>query len=129
MENIMKLKSNALQGLCSLIVISSVTISGCSTADITNVVSNGNAMSTSSVKLRPTNPANVKLYYAGNTLPKHYKVVGRISAESYNIVGLEHTQEFIANELKKQAASVGANGVINITSNISQVTGDAVIIK
>jgi hypothetical protein len=40
----------------------------------------------------------------------------RVSAENYNLMGIEHTQEAIANELKKQAASIGANGVININS-------------
>jgi len=42
---------------------------------------------------------------------------------------MEHTQATIAEELKKQAASIGANGVINISSGSTQVTGDAIVIQ
>ena len=123
----MKLKICALKCLSGLLIITAMT--GCSTSDLTNIVSNGNSISTTDTKLAATNPAKVKLYYAGNTLPKRYRIVGRVSAEIYNVVGLEHTQASIAEELKKQSASLGGNGVINITSGMAQVTGDAVIIK
>lgn len=112
-----------------LIVMASMTLVGCSASDVTNMVSNGNAMSTTNAKPVALNPTKVKLYYAGNTLPKRYKNIGRVSAEIYNVVGMEHTQASIASELKKQAASIGANGVINIASGMAQVTGDAVVIK
>lgn len=118
---------NVLRKLSCFAVIASIT--GCSTSDLTSIVSSGNAMSTVGGKLAVENPSKVRLYYAGNAAPKHYTIVRRVSAEIYNVVGLEHTQASIADELKKQAASVGANGVINITSGMAQVTGDAVIIR
>lgn len=106
-----------------------VGLTACSTTDMQNLVAQGNAMSTSNTKHHAVNPSKVKLFYTGNTQPKQYQVIGRVSAENYNPVGLEHTQESIANELKKQAASIGANGVIHITSGMVQTIGDAVILK
>lgn len=119
---------NMLKNILSgLLMFSLFLLAGCSTSDITNIAANGNAMSNSNVKLKPINQDKVKLYYAGNATPKHYRVVGRVSAEIYNLVGLEHTQSSIADELKKQAASIGANAVIDISSGMAQVTGDAVV--
>ncbi|OAI46005.1 hypothetical protein AYO45_01985 [Gammaproteobacteria bacterium SCGC AG-212-F23] len=112
-----------------LLIALSVALSGCSTADVKNLVSDGNAMSTTQIKSASTNPQNVKLFYAGNKNPKYYTVVGRVSAENYNIVGIEHAQSSVAEELKKQAASIGANGVINITQGLAQTTGDAILLR
>ena len=121
----MKLK-HVVSGLIALSVIG---LAGCSTTDLQNIASNGNAMSTTGTKLLQANPNKVKLFYSAQGLPRNYTMVGRVSAEVYNVVGLEHTQSTIAEELKKQAASIGANGVMNINSGLMQVTGDAVLIK
>lgn len=111
------------------LVVSALSLNGCATSDIKNIVSNGNAMSISNNKLNQISPSQVRLFYTKNEIPHHYNIIGRISAENYNIVGIEHTQESIANELKKQAASIGANGVININSGLTQTTADAILIK
>jgi hypothetical protein len=105
---------------------SSMALFGCTASDVTNLVSNGSSVSTVNKKLAPTNPNKVKLYYSSSENPRHYKVVGRVSAENYSIVAMEHTQAAIAEELKKQAASIGANGVINIQTGLAQTTGDAI---
>jgi hypothetical protein len=129
MEIVMEIKNSMKKMVISLAVLSIFTVSGCATSDLKNIVSDGNAMSTTNSKTSPTNPNKVRLFYSGNEKPRYYKMVGKISAENYNIVGMEHTQSSIAEELKKQAASIGANGVININSGMAQTTGDAVIIK
>lgn len=125
----MQYKKTQMKILSGVLALSFLALTGCTASDVANIVSNGNATSSTNSKLAPTNPTQVKLYYAGNPKPKHYKIIGRVSAEIYNVVGLEHTQASIADELKTQAASIGANGVININSGMAQVTGDAVIIK
>lgn len=104
-----------------------VLLTGCETTDIQNIASQGSAVSTESHKA--INEESVKIYYGNQGLPKHYRVIGRVSAETYNLVGLEHTQSTIAQELKKQAASIGANGVINIATSMTQTTGDAIVVK
>lgn len=112
-----------------LVATSMVILAGCSTSDMQNIVSNGNAMSTTDKGLSATTPNKVQLFYTKQNTPKHYTVVGRVSAENYNVIGIEHTQIAIAQELKNQAASIGANGVININTGLAQTIGDAVIMK
>jgi hypothetical protein len=125
MEKFMQFKNT----VAGLIAVSLVSLSGCATSDMQNIVGSGNAMSTSNKNISATNANKVKLFYTNDGLSRQYKVVGRVSAENYNMVGMQHTQETIAEELKKQAASIGANGVININAGLTQTIGDAVLIK
>lgn len=102
-------------------------LSGCETTTVQNIVAQGSA--TTNETLKPVNQNKVKIYYGNQGLPKHYKVIGRVTAETYNLVGLEHSQTAIAEELKKQAAGIGANGVINLATGMTQTTGDAILTK
>jgi hypothetical protein len=115
--------------LIGFVSVSIISLTGCATSDINAMVNQGNAVSTSGTKLNSANSSRVKIYYANAGLPKHYKVVGRVSAENYNMVGMEHSQASIAEELKKQAANIGANGVINVSTGLTQTTGDAIITR
>lgn len=125
----MILKSNTKYFFAIVGLISSIILSGCSTADLKNVVSDGNALSTTDTKYAATNPKKVKLYYSSADAPKHYKIIGRVSANNQNLVAIDKSLESITEELKKQAASLGANAVINIRSDITKTSGDAVIVK
>lgn len=110
----------------SACISSFVLLSGCSVSDVKEAVGVGNATRTSDVKLKPIQPSLVKIY---NRTPAHYKVIGRISADNYSLIGMEHSQKNVMAELKKQAASLGANGVLHIHSGLDQTTAEAVIIK
>lgn len=112
--------------LVSHVAISVIALTGCAMSDVTNLTSQGSAVS--NVNQMNESQTGVKLYYGNSRLPKHYKVVGRVSAENYNMIGMEHDQACIAAELKKQALSIGANGVMNISSGLAQTTGDAISI-
>ncbi len=125
----MRLKIRKGNMLMSLIAVSALVLAGCSTTDVKAMVTQGSAVSAERIHLTATNPSRVKIYYSNAGLPKHYKVIGRVSAENYNMVGIEHSQESIAELLKKQAASIGATGVINLSTGLTQTTGDAIIVK
>lgn len=114
--------------LITTIAATIAILSGCETTTVQNIVAQGSA-TTKNESFTPVNQNKVKIYYSNQGLPKHYKVIGRVTAENYNLVGLEHNQKSIAEELKKQAASIGANGVINIVTSITQTTGDAIVVK
>src|SRR5579872_2267283 len=103
----MKLR-NSIESI-AVMVSAFILLSGCSTTDVKNLVSNGDAISTSNTKLVSTDKDKVKLFYASGSKPSHYKIIGRVTSENYSIVGMEHSQAFIADELKTQAASIGAN--------------------
>ncbi|OGT50658.1 MAG: hypothetical protein A3E84_00025 [Gammaproteobacteria bacterium RIFCSPHIGHO2_12_FULL_42_13] len=62
-------------------------------------------------------------------IPKHYQVIGHISSDNYTIVGMTRSQESVIKELKKQAASIGANGVIKMDHGMTQTTAVAVLVK
>ncbi len=103
-------------------------LGGCASSDVTEFVEGGNAMATTHTKLSPTSSSAVKVYDSSNK-PHHYRVVGRISADNYNMVGIEHSQESVLEELQKQAASLGANGVINLSQGMAQTTAEAIVTK
>ena len=107
-------------------ILSLVLLSGCAMSDVKEAIGTGNATRTASVKLKPIQTSDVKIY---NHAPKHYKVIGRISADSYSLIGMEHLQKTVMNELKKQAASIGANGVLHIHSGLAQTTAEAILVK
>lgn len=125
----MRFKNEMKKVMTAVVVCGSIALTACSTSDMTSILSQGSGVATSGVKLKQVNHNRVKLYYGNAGLPKHYKVIGRVSAESYNLVGLEHTQATIAEELKKQAGAIGATGVINIANGFAQTTGDAIVGK
>ncbi|PIZ03690.1 MAG: hypothetical protein COY58_08240 [Gammaproteobacteria bacterium CG_4_10_14_0_8_um_filter_38_16] len=112
-----------LLGAC---ISSFVLLSGCSVSDMKEAVGVGNATRTSNVKLKPIQASQVRIY---NRIPAHYKVVGRISADNYSLIGMEHSQKNVISELKKQAASLGANGVLLIHSGLDQTTAEAILVK
>ena len=113
----------------SIAAISAMSLTGCATSDMKAIVSQGNAVSTIGATVRATNPDRVKIYYSNADLPKRYKIVGRVSVDNYNMVGMTYSQASIAEELKKQAASIGATGVINVNPAMTQTLGDAIVSK
>lgn len=109
--------------------VSSIFLCGCTASDMNTMISGGESISTSTSKHQPTQTDQVKLYYPGTDKPKHYQVIGRVSANNDNMMGIPHSHQTISNELKKRAAAIGANGVINITSDLERTSGDAIISK
>jgi PBP1b-binding outer membrane lipoprotein LpoB len=117
-----KVVKSGLVGMC----FSALLMGGCSSMDMKEMVSSGNAMSTSAKKLERTDPQRVKIF---DTLPKRAQVVGRIAADNYSIIGMTYSQETVMNQLKKQAASVGGNGVYGIEHGLTQTTAKAILVK
>jgi len=88
-----------------------VFLTGCATG---SVVLTGTA--------RPsTDPQSVKLYLQE---PKKYDVIGLVEASSDSGWTDQGSQDYAVAELKKQAAKIGANGVL-LTTTGTQTTGMA----
>jgi uncharacterized protein YpmB len=113
----------------SMIVSILIILSGCTASDMQMLTGNGEAIPTTSTKHAAISAEKVKLYYSNNNIPKHYEVLGRVSANNDNMVGVPHSQKTIADNLRKQAASLGANAIININLGLEQTSGEAIIIK
>ncbi len=88
----------------------------------------GGAVVTDQSQYTPIDPSRVKLYYKTYPRPAHYKVVGFVAAENENFFGWSRNRLSVQAELRRQAASVGANGVININQGQTETTGDAIIV-
>ncbi len=114
---------NVLIGVC---LSSILVLSGCATSDLKEMVSSGNATTIAAHKLKPINPSLVKIY---EKTPMRYKVIGSLSADNYSLIGMEHSQKTLMTKLKKEAASIGANGVIHIHQGLTQTTAEAVLMK
>ncbi len=111
------------------VVVSALLITGCSTADMKTMMGDGSAMQTTEAKLTPTKASTVKLYYSNIGLPKHYKVIGRVSVDNFTFAGFDRSQQTIAENLREQAASIGGAGVINISTGLDQTTGDVIFLR
>ena len=122
------MRLNSKVGVCVL-GLGVMFLTGCSTTDVKGMVYGGSAVSTGKTQMQAINPSQVKIYYANKDVPKRYKVIGRVSVENYTLLGMTYSQLSIAEAMKKQAASIGANGVIHVSSGLAQTTGDAVITK
>ena len=109
--------------------VSSVFLTSCATFDLQTIMGNGSAVSTYQTKLTPTKENRVKLYFGNQRLPKHHRIIGHVTADHYNIAAIPFSQDSIASELKKQAATIGATGVMNITTGFDRTSGDAIISK
>lgn len=121
------MKNRTLKNIAVGFFLSSLLmLSGCSVSDMKEAVGNGNATRTSTLKLKSIKASRVKIY---NRAPLHYKVIGRISADNYTLIGMEHSQKSLMSELKKQAASLGANGVLHIHAGLTQTTAEAVLVR
>ena len=108
------------------VAVAALSLTGCAMSDMTNSIEGGSVAPTSQVKAKASNPAKVKLYYSGESQPKHYKNLGRVSAAKYNLVGVAYSQTSLQKKLKTEAASLGANAVVNIDDGMTSMDGDAV---
>lgn len=115
--------------LMNAVALSAIVLTGCNTTDIKATMSNGDAVSTAANPHKRISPEQVKIYHSKSDIPKHHAVVGRVSASNYNMMGMTISQESIMSELKKQAASMGANGVTHISTGLAQTTAEAVLVK
>lgn len=116
--------------LMNAVAVSAIVLTGCNTTDIKATMGNGDAVSTTTNRhIKPISSEQVKIYHSKSSMPKHHTVVGRVSASNYNMIGVTISQESIMAELKKQAASMGANGITHITTGLAQTTAEAILSK
>lgn len=79
----------------------------------------------------PIDSANqVKVYTANQTLPKRYKILGRVKTKNSRcVVTHEYSEQEIKQKLMNKAAHLGGNGVIIIHSDAKQTTANVILSK
>lgn len=113
----------------TLLTIALSGLTACTTTDMQAYATGGSAVSTSEIKSPPTSPQHVKLYYGSDHCPRHYKIIGRVSASNDNLMGIPHSAQTVDNKLKEEAASLGADAVIDINSNLENTAGQAIVYR
>jgi len=73
----------------------------------------------SSPAREPIDAAQVKIY---TEAPESYEVIGVVEAFSEAGLNIKQTQNYAEQELRKQAAKIGANGVILTSADEEQVS-------
>jgi len=125
MEGISQMRIASILGCTS--ILSTFLLSSCATSDIQSVVGNGTAVSNDAIKRAPTDLNKVRLYFGNQDVPKHYRIIGHVSADNYTLIATSYSQESISKHLKEQAAAIGGTGVININTGLDRTTGDVII--
>lgn len=90
----------------SIIILLGINIYSCAS---------GSAIVTGTVR-SPIDPKQVKLYLE---TPEKYEVIGLVNASSDSGLTEQGDMDYAVAELKKQAAKIGANGILLISSGDS----------
>ena len=110
----------------------SLILTGCATWYASTHVK-GDVSSLSSTHYRALNPEQVTLYEQFNVSPADYILIGKVRVDNrygYGLgalTGRTHSREMIDEKLKSEAASIGANAVIEIRRYELETLGTAVI--
>ena len=95
-----------------------ICLSGCATERVM----------TTGASYPPTSPANVQLYQT-QAPTKKYEEIGRVSIDKYNNLAISRSGDETYKLLRDKAASIGGDGVMNITEDFACVSGVVIKIK
>ena len=65
----------------------------------------------------PKNPKTVAIYHDEKKIATPYRIIGIAKVSKYNIIGKEREEAIIHDMMKKLAASIGGDALININTN------------
>ena len=72
---------------------------------------------------------SIAVYPARADVPRHARVLGKVTAQNKLPNGMKASPEAILIELKRQAVLLGANGIVRVTPGLAQTTADAVLTR
>ena len=104
---------------------------GCTTIhDIpqkTNQIITGSKITKKSTKhYSSTTPNSVILLASNNIANKHYTTIADISINRYNMVGVKRQEAVLNDLMRKNAAFLGGNAIINIHKNHHKKSGQVI---
>jgi hypothetical protein len=82
----------------------------------------------SAVKQRK-NPMTVTIFTAGEKPQKPYVVVGKETVSKFNFVGVKRQEAHIREAMRKLAANLGGDAIINVTHDDHSVSGTIIEFK
>jgi hypothetical protein len=105
--------------LSFLVLVIGLVFFSCSTTGL-----KGSYMVTGTART-PTNPTEVKIYY---TPPAEYETIGVVTVQATGLRGLSGGQMPVFQEMQKQAALMGANGLLVPATSDWIHTGQAIFV-
>lgn len=69
------------------------------------------------------NPQSIAFYQKESQLRHHYKIIGKSIVSKYNDAGIKRQEAVVRDHLRKVAAAMGGDAVIEIKRNSNDVTG------
>lgn len=116
------------QVICGGLLSSTIFLTGCQHAmQVGSLVGvpQDTVAATSSTKYEPTNEADVKVFLNGEKTPGKYETLGKVSVDQFFFL-MQRSEEQKLAMLKKKAASLGGNGIINLSETLTAVTGTVI---
>ncbi len=83
----------------------------------TNFIQQQNVEMTFPIQYPPKNPQNIAVYSNEKSPHTAYRVIGIAKVSKYNLLGMEREQATIHAMMKNLAASIGGDGIIDVSSN------------
>lgn len=104
------------------LILSTFLLSNCSSTHTpsTNLANNLNRQSvtlTTAQNYPAKNPKTVTIYTTTQSPQTAYRVIGVAKVSKYNLMGMQRQETTITDMMKHLAASIGGDGLMNITNH------------
>jgi hypothetical protein len=83
----------------------------------TNLIQRQNITKLTAESYPAKNPKSITVYNDKKTPHTGYRVIGVASVSKYNLLGIKRQEKTLNDMMKKLAASIGGDGLINISQN------------
>lgn len=107
-------------------------LGGCSTTGqsttqvASNFINRQHVVTTTKETYPAKNPQTIALYSSDKTPHAPYKVIGVATVSKYNLLGMPRKDDTVHDMMKSLAASVGGDGLINVSSGDENVQANII---
>lgn len=117
-DKAMKISYRALFTMAVAFFLASCTTTGQSPTQVaSHFINRENIVATTTERYPAKNPQTVALFVNDKAPHTAYRVIGVATISRYNLLGMQRKEDTLRDMMKNLAASIGGDGLINISSN------------